>query len=293
MTDIFEKQRPRLMGLAYRMLGSVTEAEDIIQDAWVRWHNIDQTVIDSPPSFLSTIVTRLCLDQLRATKRKRETYIGAWLPEPLLEQNNLGDKMRPDHAKEIADDVSFALILTLEKLSPAERAAFLLHDVFDLGFDEIANTLDRSEPSCRKLASRARQKVRDHRPETRPAHKIQEPLITSFHQALKTGDLDGFSKFLADDAVMVTDGGGIKSATFNPIYGREKIMRFFVNLLKKNPQPKAFAFKLISINANPGILIKEPDGSLQTWSIDWTDAGQIAQLYIVRNPEKLGHVVFE
>lgn len=286
--EMFENERKRLFGLAYRMLGSVADAEDMVQDTWVRWSKVDGTAVDNPQAFLTTIITRLSLDQLRSAKHKRETYVGAWLPEPLVADQSTG----PDEMIQKADDISFALMLTLEKLSAPERAAFLLHDVFDLGFDEIAKTLDRTEASCRKLASRARQKVRSEGDAALPM-STNEPLVTSFLAALKTGELSEFVDFIAEDAVLVTDGGGVKSATLLPIYGREKIMRFFFGLVEKFGRPGPNDIKLITINGTPGILIREDKNDVQAWSIAWTTDGQIKQLYIIRNPEKLGHVVFD
>lgn len=292
VSEIFENERARLFGLAYRMLGSVADAEDMVQDTWLRWSKVDVTTINNPQAFLTTIITRLSLDQLKSAKHKKETYVGSWLPEPLLSDAQSSPSSTPDQAVEIADDVSFALILAMEKLSPAERASFLLHDVFDLDFDEIGKTLDRTPASCRKLASRARQKVRTDRDQTLPM-RPEEPLITSFHAALQTGDLESFIKFIAEDAVLVTDGGGIKTATLNPIYGRIKILKFFAGLLLKYGRPSSNDIKLTTINNSPGILVREADGSLQAWSMSWTPEGQISELYIIRNPEKLGHVVFD
>jgi len=292
MSEIFETERPRLFGLAYRMLGSVADAEDMVQDTWLRWSNVEIDTINNAQAFLTTIVTRLSLDQLKSAKHTKETYIGSWLPEPLLSDTQSSPSNTPDQTVEIADDVSFALILAMEKLSPAERASFLLHDVFDLDFDEIAKTLDRTPASCRKLASRARQKIRSDRDQTLPV-RPEEPLIASFHAALQTGDLEGFVKFIAKDAILVTDGGGIKTATLNPIVGRDKILRLFAGLLSKNQMPGFDDIKLTTINGGPGILVREADGSLQVWSMGWTPEGQIKELYIIRNPEKLGHVVFD
>lgn len=288
----FETERPRLFGLAYRMLGSVADAEDIVQDAWLRWDNVDASTINNAQAFLTTIVTRLSLDQLKSAKHTKETYVGSWLPEPLISDTQPLATNAPDQVVEIADDVSFALILAMEKLSPAERATFLLHDVFDLSFDEIGKTLDRTPASCRKLASRARQKVRSDRDQTLPK-KLEAPLIASFHAALQTGELADFVDFIAEDAVLVTDGGGVKSATLNPIFGRAKIMRFFIGLLSKNARPSPDDIKLTTINGGPGLLMREEDGGLQAWSMSWTPEGQVSQLYIIRNPEKLGHVVFD
>lgn len=287
-TEVFERERKRLFALAYRMLGSVADAEDMVQDSYERWCKVDMTTIDNPQAFLTTIVTRLSLDHLRSAQTKRISYVGSWLPEPLVTHA----VETPDDLAQKADDISYALMLTLEKLTAPERAAFLLHDVFDMSFDQIAKTLERSEASCRKLASRARQKVRSDGNETLPK-PINDPLVTSFMTALKSGNLEDFVAFIAEDAVLVTDGGGVKSATLLPIYGREKISRFFFGIAEKFGSPAADDIRLTSINGASGLLIREPDGALQAWSFAWTSAGKIAEFYILRNPEKLNHIAFE
>lgn len=286
--EIFESERERLFGLAYRMLGSVADAEDMVQDSFFRWSKVDLTTIDNPQAFLTTIITRLSLDYLRSAKTHRTSYVGSWLPEPLVTES----AETPDDITQKADDISFALMATLEKLSASERAAFLLHDIFDLSFEEIAKTLDRSEASCRKLASRARQKVRTDGDETLPKPN-DEPLVSSFMSALQTGDLDEFVTFIAKGAVLVTDGGGIKAATLLPIYGREKISRFFFGVANKFGRPGPDDIKRTTINGAPGLLIRDEDGALQAWSFTWTPEGKIAEFYILRNPEKLSHIVFD
>lgn len=288
LNHVFEHERKRLFGLAYRMLGSVADAEDMVQDTFVRWSKVDFPTIDNPQAFLTTIITRLSLDHLKSAKTKREKYVGEWLPEPLLSETAEG----PDEIAQKADDISFALMFTLEKLSAPERAAFLLHDIFDLSFEEIAKTLDRSEASCRKLASRARQKVRTDGGETLP-RPANEPLVVSFLTALKTGELEEFVDFIAEDAVLFSDGGGIKSATLLPIYGRDKIMRFFFGVTKKFGRPGPDDIRPTTINGAPGLLVRDEDGDIQAWSMSWTADGQIAKIYIIRNPEKLSHVTFD
>jgi RNA polymerase sigma-70 factor (ECF subfamily) len=287
-TNIFEQERKRLFALAYRMLGSVADAEDMVQDSFMRWSNADLKTIDNPQAFLTTIVTRLSLDHLRSAKTKRTSYVGSWLPEPLLTES----VESPDDIAQKADDISFALMATLEKLTASERAAFLLHDVFDLPFDQIAKTLDRTEASCRKLASRARQKVRTDGSETLPM-PTNEPLVASFLNTLQTGDVESFVNFIAEDAILVTDGGGIKSATLRPIYGREKISRFFIGVANKFGRPGPDDIKLIQLNGASSLLIRDEDGALQAWSFSWNSEGKIAEFYMLRNPEKLGHLAFD
>jgi RNA polymerase sigma-70 factor (ECF subfamily) len=180
--------------------------------------------------------------------------------------------------------------MTLERLSPEERAAFLLHDVFDLGFDDIANALNKSSAAARKLASRARAKIRAEKPQSAIKPKLDDPLITAFFKTVQSGDVVGFADLLTEDAVLYSDGGGKKSAALNPIYGRKNILAFFAGLLRKNPMPKADAIQLVNVNGTPGLLLEAEPDSPEIWTFNWTDTGKITDLYIIRNPEKLGHV---
>src|SRR5215510_13484011 len=217
----FEPHRRRLTGLAYRMLGSLSEAEDIVQDAYLRWHAADRGQVDNPRAYLSRTVARLCLDHLKSARVRRETYVGPWLPEPIVDETALS----PDSASELADDLSVALLMTLERLSPLERAAFLLHDVFDMEFADIAGVLDRSEGACRQLASRGRAHVSEERPRFRPSEDDVTRLTDAFHRAVLSGDAAQFADLLAQDAVLYSDGGGKRIAALNPIVGRDKILR--------------------------------------------------------------------
>ena len=218
----------RLLGLAYRMLGSRSDAEDMVQDAYLRF--ADAKDVRNPEAFLVTVVTRLCLDRLKSAKAQREIYVGPWLPEPVFDTDGLSTEA----ATELADDLSFALLLALDRLSPQERAAFLLHDVFDIPFAEVASMIDRSEPACRQLATRARRAVRDERPRAPGGAGQSRHLLTAFLQAVASGDLSQLTGLLREDAVAVTDGGGRKSAALNPIYGADKIARFFIGIAGKN-----------------------------------------------------------
>ncbi len=281
--------RKRLLGLAYRMLGSVVDAEDVLQDAYLRFASADRSDVRSTEAFLTTMVTRLCLDRLKSARVRREVYVGPWLPEPVLD----ADALSPETAVELADDLSFALMLTLERLSGAERAAFLLHDVFDTPFSEIATTLGKSEAACRQLAARARKAVRKERPvETAPKSEHQQ-LLASFLGACGSGDVSQLRMLLAEDAIVYTDGGGVKTSAINPIYGADKSARFFIGLLRKSMARDAttdITFEMI--NGVPGVVLYL-DGVLdQTLSIDIRD-GKIAVIYVVRNPEKLGAVAAE
>ncbi len=286
LADSFVRARPRLLGLAYRMLGSRTDAEDIVQDAWLRLQGADSAALASPAAWLTTVTTRLCLDRLKSARAQRETYIGPWLPEPVPD----ADRMSPEAATALADDLSFALLLTLERLSPAERAAFLLHDVFDTPFPEIAETLQRSEAACRQLASRARRAVRrDH--VRQPASDEQHlALLQRFVAALGQGDVAGLSDLLTEDAVAYADGGGVRLAALRPILGARNIARFYVGIAGKVARRGTQAeIRPKVLNGRPALLV-HLDGELdQALSIE-VSAGRISRVYSVRNPEKLGTV---
>ncbi|HJS83975.1 MAG TPA: sigma-70 family RNA polymerase sigma factor [Acetobacteraceae bacterium] len=282
----FEPHRRRLTGLAYRMLGSVAEAEDVVQDAWLRWHHADREGVRDSGAFLRRVVARLCLDRLKSARARRETYIGPWLPEPVLDI----EALRAPPAGEWADDLSFALMLTLERLSPLERAAFLLHDVFDMDFGEIATTLDRSEAACRQLAARARAHVRAARPRfTIPAEQ-GERLVTAFLGAVQNGDTATLARLLAEDAVLHTDGGGRRAAARNPIRGRDHILRMYAGLARKSRLPRMEAMvHPLRINGLPGIIAIEPDGAMQAIAFEIAEE-RISAIYVVSNPDKLRHL---
>jgi RNA polymerase sigma-70 factor (ECF subfamily) len=285
-TDEFEPHRRRLTGLAYRMLGSLADAEDVVQEAYLRWRQADHENVDNPGAFLSRIVTRLCLDQLKSARSRRETYVGSWLPEPVLESAGY----EADTASDYAQDLSVALLLTLERLSPLERAAFLLHDVFEIGFAEIAATLGRNEAACRQLAARGRAHVRAARPRFRPNPEEATRLTAAFRRAAETGDAGGLAAFLAEDAVLLSDGGGKRAAALNPILGAERIIRFFEGLARKTSLG-GFRYRAATINGAPGFIVAEPDGGVQTIGLDIAE-GKITAIYLVRNPDKLRGVAF-
>lgn len=284
----FEALRPHLKGLAYRMTGSLTDADDIVQDAWLRWNRVDPASVGTPRPYLFQIVARLCIDHATSARARREVYVGPWLPEPLVDPLAVGVRPDAERVAELADDLSVALLLVLERLSPLERAAFLLHDVFDLSFDDIGGVLDRAPTACRKLASRARRRVADERPDAKTPGADASAFIEKFHQAAQSGDLGEFAKMLADDARLVADGGGKTYAALKPIRGRDRIMRFLVGLAAKFGAPRDI--RRLRLNGGEGFLIVEQDGTMQTWSIDWNPAGQAQTIYVMRNPDKLRHV---
>jgi RNA polymerase sigma-70 factor, ECF subfamily len=280
--DPMAPYRGRLLGLAYRMLGSRSDAEDVVQDAYLRFAGARE--VQNPEAFLVTVVTRLCLDRLRSAKAQREIYVGPWLPEPVVDAEGLS----PDAATEFADDLSFALLLALDRLSPLERAAFLLHDVFDIQFVEVAQMIDRTEVACRQLATRARRAVREARPAPPAPPDNHARLLSAFGEAVVSGDVSRLAGMLREDAIALTDGGGRKTAALNPIRGADKIARFFVSLAAKNTD-RNVRIEPTVINGILGALIYI-DGKVDHSVSMAIDGERIAAIYIVRNPDKLRHV---
>ncbi|WP_298258080.1 RNA polymerase sigma factor SigJ [Bradyrhizobium sp.] len=281
-SDPIAPYRRRLLGLAYRMLGSRSDAEDVVQDAYLRFIGADD--VRNPEAFLVTIVTRLCLDRLKSAKAQREIYVGPWLPEPVFDTDGLSTEA----ATELADDLSFALLLALDRLSPQERAAFLLHDVFDIPFSDIAAMIGRSEPACRQLATRARRAVRNERPPP-AASDSHAHLLQAFLEAVVNGDMSQLTGLLREDAVAVTDGGGRKTAALNPIYGADKVARFFISVAgKAKATGQDIRIEPAMINGGIGALLYM-DGELDHSLSISTDGAKIAAIYLVRNPDKLGY----
>ena len=292
----FEPHRRYLRGLAYRMLGSVAEAEDVVQDAFLRWHAADRDHVAEPRAYLARTASRLCLDRMKSASARRERYVGMWLPEPLVEAADAAPEpaatrdvasAAPD-ALSRAEDVSYALLMTLERLSPLERAAFLLHDVFDMDYHYIADILDRSEAACRQLAARGRDHVHDAQPRFEATPAATARLAGAFQTAMTNGDLAGLTQLLAADAVLYSDGGGKRNAALNPIYGRDKILRFIAGLAGKGKLPDPLAARPAQINGLPGFVIHGAEG-VETLALE-ISGDAIAAIYIVRNPDKLGHV---
>jgi RNA polymerase sigma-70 factor (ECF subfamily) len=292
----FEAHRRRLRGLAYRMLGSMADAEDAVQETYVRWHGTDRKRVTDVQAFLMTITTRICLDLLSSARARREHYVGPWLPEPVLDTAAL----TPDSSTELAEDLSIALLLTLDRLSPLERAAFLLHDVFDFSFSEVAAALQRSEAACRQLATRARTHVR----ETRPRGATSPPargaaidakhaqLMGAFMAATQAGDVGALTRLLANDARIITDGGGKVRAALQVIEGATDAAKFLVGSTRKRADSwwrDDFTVRFAVINGLPGIVVDAPEGAVQTAAFE-IDGEVIRALYVVRNVDKLRHL---
>ena len=287
----FERYRRRLLGLAYRMLGSMADAEDAVQETYLRWHAADRGRVSDPKAFLMTTTARIGLDMLTSARARREEYVGPWLPEPVVDTAALA----PDSRTELAEDLSIALLLTLDRLSPLERAAFLLHDVFDFAFSEVATTLGRSEPACRQLAARAREHVRAVRPRCTiaPARSGEidakhEKLISTFMAATRSGDLHALTHLLASEVRVMTDGGGKVAAALNVLDGADRAARFLIGATRKGWR-EDFTLRFATINGLPGVIVDGPDGPVQTAAFEIED-GIIKMLYVVRNPDKLQHL---
>jgi RNA polymerase sigma-70 factor, ECF subfamily len=281
--------RGRFIGLAYRMLGSRSDAEDILQDAFIKIQSVDQREVKNAEAFLVTMISRMCLDKQKSAHSRREVYVGPWLPEPILD----AEELTPHSASELADDLSFALLLTLQKLSSSERAAFLLHDVFDTPFTQISRILDKSEAACRQLATRARKSIQADRPAAAVSAGEHEALLAQFAQAASSGNTAQLASLLSEDVIAYTDGGGQKIAALRPIYGAAKVSRFFIGITRKFLQRNANAEILLSrINGVPGLLVKNDEGIEEIMSLEIVE-GKIKAFFVVRNPQKLQQLRFE
>jgi RNA polymerase sigma-70 factor, ECF subfamily len=287
----FEPFRHRLLGLAYRMLGSVADAEDAVQETYLRWHAAARNKVSDSRAFLMTTTTRICLDMLNSARAKREEYVGPWLPEPIVDTAALA----PDSHTELAEDLSIALLLTLDRLSPLERAAFLLHDVFDFSFGEVAAALERNEAACRQLAARARAHVRGARPRgaTAPARSGEinakhEQLMSAFLAATRSGDLNALTELLASDVRVITDGGGKVRAALDVIDGADQAARFLVDAVRRGWR-EDFTLRFVAINGLPGVVVHGSGGQVQTAAFE-IEGDVIRALYVVRNPDKLRHL---
>lgn len=272
----FDPLRPRLTRVAYRMLGSVADAEDMVQEAFVRWMGTDRAAVREPEAFLRRVVTRLCLDQIKSARARRETYVGPWLPEPIVEE-------------EEADDVTLPLMLALERLSPLERAAFLLHDVFGVSFDEIAETIHRDPAACRQLASRARSHVRSARPRFEVPKEKGLEIAEAFFQASRSGDMGGLRSLLAADVSLYADGGGKVQAVLRPVHGVDDMIKLHASLARFFAKDMSQVVRYGLINGLPGFVTIEPGGIIQTTALAIGEGG-IEAIYVMRNPDKLGHL---
>lgn len=289
---VFEANRQFLLGLAYRLLGRYSEAEDIVQETFIRWHRVAKAMVEEPRSYLAKITTRLCLDYLKSAKVQREEYVGPWLPEPVLE-NQVSPVRTEDDAIWAIDgmrDLSYALLLTLERLSPLERAAFILHDIFEMPFEEVAQVLEKSSAACRQLASRARGNIKQDKKRYQPDKADEERLVKAFMQAMATQDVETLAGLLAKDAALYSDGGGIVLAALRPLYGQERVTAFLEGVIRKNPLTEnGRRLETITINGAIGFVMYQGEEVVQANLLDINPDGSIAAMYAMRNPEKLKH----
>jgi RNA polymerase sigma-70 factor (ECF subfamily) len=258
------------------MLGSIADAEDVLQEAWLRWSDADQEAIRVPAGFLRRVVTRLCLDHLKSARVRREEYVGPWLPDPLVE---------PD----AVEDVTLPLMLALERLSPLERAAFLLHDVFGESFDDVADNLGRDPAACRQLASRARDHIRAEKPRFVVERSRGLEIVQAFFAASREGEIGRLSQMLADDVSLYSDGGGKRPAAARVMIGSGEVTRTFAAIGRLMRGKTGALVRYAYINGLPGFVTREPDGLLQTTAL-LIDQGKVKAIYVMRNPDKLQHL---
>jgi RNA polymerase sigma-70 factor (ECF subfamily) len=277
----FAEHRPGLERLAYRMLGSLADADDVVQEAYLRWKRADRSEVESPRAYLYSVVTRLCIDLRRAVDARKESYIGPWLPEPVVEHDPAG-------RLEAAESVSIALLVVLESLSPIERAAYLLRRVFDYEYDEVSAILGKAEPNCRQLVSRAEDHIRERRPRFDPAPGEAERLTGEFLQACATGNLNDLVQILAADAVLYSDGGGRVLAARAPIRGADRVARFFLGVLKK--ATASLEVRHVRVNGRPGVIVLEGGQLADVITLDVAD-GRVTTCFVIRNPDKLSRVL--
>jgi RNA polymerase sigma-70 factor (ECF subfamily) len=278
-TDTFQSNRARLFAIAYRMLGSAAEAEDVLQDSWLRWEAADRVAIESEKGWLSTVVTRLCLDRLKSAQVQRVEYVGPWLPEPLKTEEPVDP-----------GTISMAFLVLLERLTPVERAAYLLHEVFDYSHAEVAAMLEKEEAACRQIYHRAKARIREGRPRFSPSRAEHERLLRTFAGAMRNGDLEVLQQTLAKDATLWADSGGkVPSAARRPLHGAHAIALFFTGLLRKFPPGPDQTFEILELNGSPALVGRRDRLANFVLSIE-TDGKKIVAIRNVVNPEKLQRI---
>ena len=282
-TDTFNRLRPRLQGIAYRMLGSSAEAEEVVQDAWLRWHEADQDHLDNTEAWLVSVTTRLAIDRLRTAKIQREHYVGTWLPEPLLSDSPVS----PEQMLERVDDVSVAFLALLERLAPEARAAYLLREVFDADYGEVAEALGKTEPACRQLVHRAKVQLQDQRPRYTVARETQLRLLRGFADAAVRGEFAALKTMLADDAQLIGDGGGKVPSFGVPLVGGQRIAQLY--LATSLRYPNLVRFEVVVLNGQWGLL-RFIDGALESAQSLETDGERIVRIHAQRNPDKLARM---
>jgi RNA polymerase sigma-70 factor (ECF subfamily) len=284
--QLFQSHRRQLFAVAYRMLGSASDAEDVVQDAWLRYAAAQPSELRSPQAYLTTIVTRLCLDRLKSARAAREEYVGPWLPEPVLTDN----RPQPDQSLALAESVTLAFMVLLETLTPEERAVFLLREVFDHEYSDIAAMLETTAANCRQLFHRAKARIADRRPRFRDAVDEKRPLVSRFVNALRTGDADALTSVLAADVGFWSDGGGKVLAARRPVFGRDAVVAVLVGIVRTAPAQgitlDRVAFDIVEVNEEPALLLRLDGHVDSVYTMTIVDNAVVA-IRIVRNPDKL------
>ncbi|MGY0619250.1 RNA polymerase sigma factor SigJ [Lysobacter sp. A378] len=283
-TDLFEHHRSRLFGLAYRMLGTPADAEDVLHDAWLRLHAHDLATLDDPEAWLVTVTTRLALDRLRRAKAEREHYIGPWLPEPLVPETE-----HPDATLERGESLTLSFLLLLERLSPDERAAFLLREVFDYSHAEAAGILEISEDACRQRVHRAKARLREGRPRFNVDEAAQRRLLQRFIVAMEEPTLDSLRALFAEDAVHVSDGGGVARATLRPLHGADRLARLYLQLAR-NLGGAGVRYESVTLNGAPALFLRDGDALLAAMWVE-CDGASITAIHALRHPDKLARLL--
>jgi RNA polymerase sigma-70 factor (ECF subfamily) len=287
--DSFEPHRPKLFAIAYRMLGSASEAEDVVQDAWLRYAGAAPSAVRSPEAYLTTIVTRLCLDRLKSARMTRETYVGPWLPEPVLTDQEPG----PEQSAALAESVTLAFMLLLETLSPEERATFLLREVFEYEYQEIADVLDTTAANCRQLFHRAKERLRERRPRPQEAGAEKRQLVERFVAALRHGDAEELTSVLADDVGLWSDGGGKVLAARRPLFGSHEVANLLLGIRRTaavhGVALETIALDIVEANGEPAMAL-HIGGRVDSVYVFTIEDGAIAAVRIVRNPDKLRYI---
>jgi RNA polymerase sigma-70 factor (ECF subfamily) len=281
MIDAFNSHRSLLFGIAYRMLGHVADAEDMVQETFVRWRRQDATEIKSAKAWLIATITRLSIDQLRSARRQREEYVGVWLPEPLVDSS---DTPSPVSTAELADSLSLAFLHLLEQLAPVERAVFILREVFDYNYVEIARIVEKSEANCRQMFSRAKNQLGQREARTETSDAKAEEIVQRFLSACATGDLKSFLAVLTDDVVLYTDGGAKMRAARRPIQGANRVSRFFIGLRER--ALVGYETQFVRVNGETGIVATRASGRVDVSAFTFSD-NRIKGIYVVSNPDKL------
>jgi RNA polymerase sigma-70 factor, ECF subfamily len=281
----FEAERKRLTGVAYRMLGRWSEAEDAVQDAYLRWQAADHEEIEQPAAWLTTVVVRLCLDRLRRAKASREVYVGPWLPEPVLTPE--GGERRDEEKESFADDLSLGLMVVLERLGPEERAAFILREAFDSSYGDIASALGKNEAAVRQLVTRARERVRAERPRFRADASMHQRLLGQFTSAIAANDTAALISIMTSDVQMVSDGGGKRPAALRVLNNPEEVAKVLLHIGNVNGGIKKA--RIVTLNGVPSLWFEDPKGFESVMQFDVVD-DRIRSIFVVRNPDKLAHL---